>query len=110
MQKPGTNSKSTPSAGCSVVVLVVVVVVFGRPVVGLNKYGCSSLKSVLDRVSPVRFSTWQNHEENKTFATFCNEKVATGHLHIELSALEAFVRADSLHQVGARWQESPKFT
>ena len=35
MQKPGTSSKSTPSAGFSVVVLVVVVVVFGRLVVAL---------------------------------------------------------------------------
>ena len=49
IQNPGTSSTSTPTVG-SVVVLVVEVV-FGRAVVALNKYGCSSLMSLLDRTS-----------------------------------------------------------
>ena len=110
MQKPGTNSKSTPSTGCFVVVLVVLVVVLGRLVVALNKYGCSSLRSVLDPASAVRFSTWGYHDPIKTFATLCSENAATGDLDIELSALEAFVRTYSLHQVVPSWQESPEFT
>ena len=73
MQKPGTNSKSTPSAGCSVVVLVVLVVVLGRLVVALNRYGCSRLRSVLDPASAVRLSTWEDHDSVETFATLCSE-------------------------------------
>ena len=55
IQNPGTSSTSTPTVG-SVVVLVVEVV-FGRAVVALNKYGCSSLMSLLDR-TPVRSLTF----------------------------------------------------
>ena len=36
--------------------LVVVVVVFGRTVVALNKYGYSSLRSVLGRASVILFT------------------------------------------------------
>ena len=56
IQNPGTSSASTPSTVGSVVVLVVEVV-FGRAVVALNKYGCSSLMSLLDR-TPVRSLTF----------------------------------------------------